>query len=498
MVLLAAACVTGGGGARRFPQADHKIPAESAFREDAQRADYREARSYEARGQQALSSGNADEARKELAEAAKRYADFDDRYAATEHRIPIAYHAAELFLYAQRFHEAAQQADRAATDEHASPRTKAMGSYLAAQAWLGAANQDVKAGTLEPFKIVYQDQRKTPLAPRTPPGAWGRFVGSADRYLESAAADPLERRSPPPSRLALIAAEVEYAFDNVQDAQRRLAVVIDRWPAEGDVVEDAVPIYLQTFLALGDRAGHEAAIRKTLGVVEAEAARATDPKQRESFAKVKQLLARAQVSAGFGPAQKLLEEGKPAEAAQAFEQLAAIPGAGAEAATALHNAALAWDRANEPAKAAGIRERILKEFPESKLAADSALQLASAASKRGDHAEAARRYGEFLKRWKADPNRCVALQNVAAELDLAKRPAEAAEAYLAFGTEHACVKADPNFSARADYRAGVLFTGEGKKAKAKEAFQAAASVKGVTDAVAKSQVEDAKNRLKGL
>lgn len=509
-VLLAAACATGGGagGTRsvndRFQQADQKMPGESSFPEDSERAYYKEARNYEARGEQALSSGNADQARAELGEAAKRYAEFKDRFGASEYQIPIAYHAAELFLYAQQFQQAAQQADRAAADQYAAPKTKAMGSHLAAQAWLNAANQDVKAGTLEPIKIVYLEQRKGPLAPRPPPGAWGRFVGSADKYLENAPADPelqrpaSERRLLPPSRLALIAAEVEYAFDNMEDAQRRFAVILDRWPSEGDVLEDAVPIYLQTFLVLGDHAGYQAALQKTRATVDAEAQKAKDPKEKEAFAKVKEAIARAEASAGFGQAQKLLEQGKPAEAAQAFEQLATTSGAGSDAATALHNAALAWDKANEPAKATATRQRILTEFPDAKVAPNNVLLLATAASKKGDHADAAKLYGEFLRRWPDNANRCVALQNVAAELDQAKKTADAAEGYLSFGTDAGCAKTDPNFSARALYRAGVLFTGERKKGKAKDAFQAAASVQGVTDTVAKSQVDDAKKRLKGL
>ena len=90
------------------------------------------------------------------------------------------------------------------------------------------------------------------------------------------------------------------------------------------------------------------------------------------------------------------------------------------------------------------------------------------------------------------------LREVVAELDQAGKASEAAEGYLTFGRDASCGKADANFTARALYRAGVLFFGEKKKAKAKEAFEAASKVQGVTDTVAKSQVEDAKKRLKGL
>ncbi|HSN90599.1 MAG TPA: hypothetical protein VLS93_05185, partial [Anaeromyxobacteraceae bacterium] len=74
--------------------------------------------------------------------------------------------------------------------------------------------------------------------------------------------------------------------------------------------------------------------------------------------------------------------------------------------------------------------------------------------------------------------------------------AEAAPRYLTFGTDPACAKEDPNTTAMALYRAGTLFQGAKQKARALEAFTAASKVQGVTDDVARSQVEDAKKRVR--
>jgi TolA-binding protein len=505
---LLAACATAGPARsveERFFQADQKMPDASAMSDDAERSYYIEGRNAEQRGLAAQHAGNQDQMRAELGDAAQRFVEMLNKFAANDYQIPIRYHAAELFLFAYKFEPAGEEADKVTVDPHANAKSKAMGSHLAAEAWLNAANQAVKAGKLDPVKIVYQDQRKGPPSPRPPPGAWGRFVGSTDRYLASMDADPDlqrpasdRRRAVTPARLALIAAEVEYAFDNIEDAQRRFAALIDRWPGEAETLEDAVPIYLQTFLALNDGPGYQAAVAKVKALVDAEGKKATEPRAQAAYAKLKDSLGRAETTNRFADAQRLLEAGKSTEAAQAFEALAAGPGIGSEAAIALHNAALAWDRAKEPAKAAALRARILKEFPDAKVAPDAELKLAEAASKRGEHGEASRLYAEFLQKWKDHPNRCVALQNIAAELDLAKQPLDAAEGYLVFGKDAGCAKADPNFAARALYRSGVLFATAKKNAKAKEAFGAAAALPGVTDTVAKSQVDDAKSRLKGL
>jgi tetratricopeptide (TPR) repeat protein len=502
---LAAACATGGGGKgtrnERFYQATYKLPTESQL-DDAERGMIRDARTHFERGLVAQQSGNIDQARAEWNTAADGYVQFADQFQSSEWRMPVRYRAAELYMQAQQFERAAEQAHKVMADPQADASTKAVSARLAAGAWLNAANQKVKANQLEPIKLANADQRRgQALQPRVPPGEWKRFVDAADTYLANLDADPeakkpaAERRGGlPPAQLALIAAEVEYAFDNMDDARRRFADILNRWPDEGEVLESAVPLYLQTFLFANDTQGYQAEVVRIRQLVQERGQKATDPKQKESYGKVMEALSRAEAGTQFAAAQKLLDEGKAAEAAQAFEDLASDPQVG-DAANALHNAAVAWDKAAKPDRAAELRERILKEHGDTKVAPNNMLLLAVYKSKKNDHAGAAKMYEEFIQRHPDSPNRCVALQNVASELDMAKRTAQAAERYVAFGTDEKCATADPNVAARALYRAGRLYEGAKQKAKAKEAYAAAVGMKGVTDTVAKSQVDDAKRRI---
>jgi TolA-binding protein len=503
-----AACATGGGGtgggrSERFRQADAKLPAESEL-DDAERGKLRDASNHYKLGFVAQDSGNLDQARAEWIAAAEGYADFADKFTSSEYRLPIRMRAAELFFQSLQFERAAEQAQKIVVDPQAKDISKALGSRLASQAWLNAANQKVKAGQLEPIKLANADQRRgDKLSPRVPPGEWKRFVDATDTYLPLIDADPdskkppAERRGIAPSQLALIAAEVEYAFDNMEDARRRFEDILKRWPGEGDVLASAVPLYLQTFLYLDDQEGYQAAVTRVREQVQAEAARATEPKSKEAFAKVLEALGRAEAGTAFAAAQKLLDAGKPDEAAKAFEAVATDP-KGGDVANALHNAAVAWDKAEKPDRAAELRERILKEHADSKVAPNNALLLAVYRSKKNEHAAAAKLYEDFLQRWPDSPNRCVALQNVASELDVAKKIADAAGRYVAFGTDAACAKADPNTAARALYRAGRLFEDAKQRAKAKEAYAASVAVGNVTDTVAKSQIDDAKRRMRRL
>jgi hypothetical protein len=503
---LACATAGGGGGAKRssrFLQADHKVPEANQIDEESQRGYVAEAKVHMDRAVAAQAAGNMDQARAEFAAAADAYAAFVDKFPSTGGRMPMRIRAADFYMFGQLPEKAAAQAQKVVADPEANATSRALAAKLAAEGWLSAANAKVRAGQLDPIRPANADQRAgQPLQPRVPPGEWKQFVDATDGLIEALAqpdVKPVESRKGglPPAQLALISAEVEYAFDNMEDAQGRFAKIIEGFPNEGEVLADAVPLYLQTFLYLEDPAGYQAAVDKVRAQIEASAKAATDPKAQAAFAKVQESLGRATAGVQFAEAQKLLEANKPAEAAEAFEKLAADP-RGGDVPNALHNAAVAWDRANQADKAAALRQRIVTEFGDSRVAPNNALLLAVHTSKKGKHLESAKMYEAFIQKYPDSPNRCVALQNHASELDLGKKPVDAAAGYLAFGKDPTCAKENPNTTALALYRSGRLFQDARKRAEAKEAYAAAAALQGVTDAVAKSQVADARARMKKL
>jgi hypothetical protein len=492
-----------GGKRSRFQQADYKAPAPNQIEEESQRGYMNEAQVHIERAEAARSAGNMDQFRAEAAAAADSYAAFIDKFPSELYRMPLRMKAAEFYMYGQQPQKAAEQAEKVILDPEANAQSKALASKLAAEGWLGAANAKVRTNQLEPIRLANVDQRRAQaLQPRTPPGEWKRFVDSTDRLVEALAQPDVKppdasKGGLPPAQLALIAAEVSYSFDNMEDAQRRFATLIEKWPAEAEVLADAVPLYLQTFLYLEDEAGYQAAVDRIRAQVEKSFQATTDAKAKVAYAKIQESLGRATAGVQFAAAQKLLEQGKAAEAAEAFEKIAADPKAG-DVPNALHNAAVAWDKAQQPEKAATLRERIVTEFADSRVAPNNALLLAVYRSKKGEHAASAKLYTEFLAKYPDSANRCVALQNVASELDQAKKRVEAAERYVVFGKDPACAKENANTSALALYRAGRLFQEAKKRPEAKEAYAAAAALQGVTDAVAKSQIEDARRRMKSL
>lgn len=491
LALAAAACATTGKNAPdRFRQAEQGLPAVTELPDGPERAAYAAARTHEAQGDAA--SGEA--ARTEWAQAANGYVALAEKPVVADWRIPLRDHAAALFVRAQRWDRASETAAALAGDPAAKDGSKAAAARFAATAALGAASAQVKAGQLEKLDLGLSGPHKE----RPLPSGWKRVVDTADVYLARAGADPEARRpsaerrpGPSAAELGMAAAEVLYAHGDLDGARKRFEAVFDRWPSDAGALEHAIPLYLATFLARGDRDGHGAAVDRLRDRVAREASKASGP-AKDAFAKVQDLLSRARAGARFGAAEKLLADGKAAEAAQKFEAVAAEPGVG-DPVNALHNGAVAWDRAREPAKAAKVRERILKDHPTAPVAAEDGLSLAAYRSRSGDHLAAGRLYDDFVARWPASPNRCLALRNAASELDVAGRAAEAASRYVAFGRDAACAKAAPDVAARALVRAGSLF-----EAQAKDAYGGATAVPGVADKDARAVVSEAKRRLKRL
>lgn len=509
-LLAAGGCVTassaGQGFDGRAKQADSPLPIATRFYDEGERKLVVEAQERQLEGRKAVEEGNLEKARAAFAAAAERYARFVDTYPASEWRIPFRYKAAEFNLFAQQHERAAVQADKVLAEPASNPVTRAMAAQLAAVAWRGVAAQRIKAGEFESPKLLAVEKRGgVALSPRPPPEPWIRFMAAVDAYVQVWEKHPEVTKRQAERNLALtpwhaelIAAEVDYSCDRMKEAQARLERIVKTWPGEADTMDSAVPLLLQTFLALRDDGGFASAQAEVKGALEGQAAKAVDAKAKATFLKARDEVVALEQWVAFAGAKRLLDEGKFLPAAEGFERFAADHPAAVDAATALYNAATAWDRLEKPEKAVAARETILAKYASSKLAAVTALHLASAASKRGDHDAAARSYGTYIERWPDAPNRCLAMQNLGVELDLQGKKVEAAERYLAFGVDARCAKDRANEAAKALYRGGKLFIEAKLKPRAKEAFQAVTRVEGVTDQATLRLVEDAKRQDKRL
>jgi tetratricopeptide (TPR) repeat protein len=355
------------------------------------------------------------------------------------------------------------------------------------------------------------------------------FVENADIYEQNRDADPTSKLTAEERKvqggtdlgqLQLIAAQVEFGYDNIEDAQKRFARMIEMHPSRIDLLETAVPYYLDTFRILKDPKGLQAAAARVEPAVAAEARKAAEAaaapnateeakKSAAAFAKLATELKEGSTGSDYnqaalvmGRADAMAKGGVAGsvdmyrESAALYEKFAAGNKTSPDAPNALFNAAIAHDKAKDPKKAVAVREQLVKDYPDAKVIQQTLLLLGSNLAASREYAASARYNQEYLKRWPDSPQRCVAMQNLGVALQETKRPADAADVYIKFAGDPGCGGEDPNTTARVLYSAAKMQADAKKPADVKKTLQSLVALKGVTDPVARSYQADAAERLK--
>jgi len=354
------------------------------------------------------------------------------------------------------------------------------------------------------------------------------FVENVDTYSKNFAADPSSKLSAEErassggadrAQLEIIAAQVEFGYDNIEDAQRRFGRLIEENPSRADILETAVPYYLDTFKILNNTQGLDAALARIEPALAAEAKKAAavaaGPGATEEQKKTSATLARLAIelregakggdynaaAAVMSKADILVKEGKSEaigqykEAGALFEKFATENKTSPDAPNALFNAAIAFDKAKDPKKAVELRETLLATYPDAKVAQQTTVLLGGSLAVAREYTASAKYNQEYLTRWPEGPQRCVALHNLGVALQEMKKPAEAAQAYLKFAADPVCAGENPNTTARLLYSAAKMQAEAKKTADVKKTLQALVGLGGVTDPVARSYQADAKERL---
>jgi TolA-binding protein len=538
LLLLIAACATATkvSAGPAVKQADHREPEPKTDRdagEIAQISALEDAYGHMKRAQMARLSGDEDNVRAEDKIAADLLVRFVDRFPSDEYQLVFLRMATERYLGLREWQAAAATAQRIVDSRYASDVSRAIGARLAAGAWQQLAVQEMRTGKIPPLQLLSYEQRKgADPKPQVPAIPWKMYVENADLYVKLAAADPLaklpaeERRAAggaDVAHLQLIAAQVEFGYDNMEDARRRFLALIEQVPSQAEIMETAVPYYLETFRVLKDDAGYDQGLARLQPVFAAQAKTAAEgaaapaateaqKKNAAALAKLDDDLTKRLKGSGYTAAGESLRRGEAAdragkgaeaqalyrEAAAQFERFAEGQADSPDAPNALFNAAIAWDKAKEPKKANADRERLVAKYPDARIVPQALVVLGVGQAREGNQAKAVQAYETYLARWPAGPQHCVALQNLGVALQQSGRKVDAAQRYQQFAADPGCLKDDPNNAAKVLYEAGKLFTEAKKPAEARKAFQALVDLPGVTDVVPRSYQTDAKDRLKKM
>lgn len=477
-------------------------------------------------------SGNVDNAAAEDKIGADYLVNFVNKYTNHRLRIVLLRMASTRYLAAKEWEKGAEAAMRMINDPKAKPVTKAIGAQYASGAWQMVAIQEMRSGKIPMLKLQPSNTRNGAApSPRPVDRPWKLFVEAADVYDANKDADPAAKL-PPAERAArgaaddgqlmLIAAQVEFGYDNIEDAQRRFKKVIETYPGRADLMETAVPYYLDTYRILKNPKGVEAEAGRLEPILTAEAkkaaAAAAEPgataEQKKAAASLDRIateLREGSKGSDYNTAAELMakadaaaKEGKPdaakgyQDAAALFQKFATENKTSADAPSALFNAGVALDKAKEPKKAVAVREALVAGYPDAKVIPQTLLLLGTSLATAKEYPGAVKYLQEYLNRWPESPQRCLAMQNLGVALQESKRGVEAGSVYLKFAADPGCAKEDPNTTARVLYSAARVFHEAKKVPEEKKALQALVAVEGVTEAVAKSYIGDAKDRLKKM
>jgi tetratricopeptide (TPR) repeat protein len=527
ILLSACATATGSLGHAAVLQADHRDPARAEEVDGSGGAEFslaRDALAHLETAQNARRAGNEDQARVEGQAAAEGLVSFVETYPQNGYDLVLLRMASQASLEAHEPELAAQAAERLGKDPRSNDLSRAIAARLSATAWQQAAMKDMRAGKIPPLQLLGFEARKgAQLKPQAPAAPWKSFVDAVDRYAGLAGAPGIAAAlggATDLPQLELVAGQVEFGYDNMQDARRIFLALIERFAALPEIMESAVPYYLETFRILKDDPGYDEALAKVQPIIAAEARRARDAaaasgageaqqKAAAAFGKLDDDLSRRLRGSDYSAAAALLRKGEVAEkagkgnealghykeAAALFEKFTADNPDSPDAPNALYNAAVAWDKAKDRKKAIAEREKLVQAYPDAKIVPQALVRLGVGLAVDGNNAAAAKAYETYLARWPDGPQHCIALQNLGvAQQNLGKK-LEASERYEQFAADASCVKEDLNNAARVLYEAGKLLTEAKRIADAKKVFQDLVALQGVSSATEKAYQADARDRL---
>ncbi|HTP49246.1 MAG TPA: tetratricopeptide repeat protein [Anaeromyxobacteraceae bacterium] len=528
LLALLAACATTAGSSRSagLLQADSRDPARAEEvdpSEGSEASSAKEALAHLDRAQRARQSGNDDQAAAEYKASADLFVAFADKYPANRYRLVFLRMASQAYLDGRDADSAARVAQRLGSDPQSSDVSKAVAARLLATADQQIAIREMRAGKIPPLQLVGFEARKgAELRPQPLPAPWKTFVDAVDGYARLAAAPAAAAAGAgaelPP--LQLVAAQVQFGYDNMEDARRRFWALIQQAPGQAEVMESTVPYYLETYRVEKDDPGYDEALARVQPVMAAQAKKArevadlpgaTEPQKKAAavFAKLDDDLTRRLRGADYSAASALLRKGEAAEkagkaaeglarykeAAALFEKFAAENRDSPDAPNALYNAAVAWDKAKDNKKAIAEREKLVATYPDAKIVPQALVRLGVGMALEGNNAGAAKSYETYLSRWPDGPQHCIALQNLGVALQTLGKRAEASQRYEQFAADPSCVKEDPNNAARVLYEAGKLLVEAKRPQDAKRIFQDLVDLQGVSGTPEKAYQADARDRL---
>ncbi len=357
--------------------------------------------------------------------ASDSYKDYLGRYPHDRNAYELGYYLAETYYYSLRFEEAVKQYENT-RDSTAGSKYRAESALNAVYSYEKILEDAQNKGTLEKREIA-AGNRDPNKKSEDIPTLRKAYIASIDKFLNGG-----EQHDMAPA-FGYRAGEIFYAYGQYDEGVKRFRTVVEKYP-ESEAARFAANLILDDLLA-----------RKDWKTAAETAAAFSEKKvgggEVDEFRKI-------QGGARFNIAKETLEGGaKKMDDGQIQDGIAMLE-SGAEqylklldedpkrefADVMMYNAALSFEKARRPIRAAGLYERLYQEYPTSEYAPEAMFRVANKSEQAFNFEKAVTTYLALVKKYPTTERRPDAQINAALALEGQQQYERAAQEFERYAT----------------------------------------------------------------
>jgi TolA-binding protein len=357
--------------------------------------------------------------------ASTSYEDYLSRYPHDRNAYELGFYLAETYYYSLRFDEAVKQYERT-RDSTAGSRYRAESALNAVYSYEKIIEAAQETGAIERRAISAGGPRES-REPETIPPLREAYIAAIDKFLTGGA----EHEMAP--AFGYRAGEVYYAYAHYDEAVRRFRLVVEKFPGS-EAARFAANFILDDLLARKDWKGAaETAAAFSKGKVGGDDVEVFQKIQggarfniaRETLESGAKMMDDGRITDGIA----MLESG-----AEQYLQLLAEDPKREFADVMMYNAALSFEKARRPLRAASLYERLYEEYPTSEYAPEAMFRVANKNEQAFNFDKAVATYLKLVQKYPSSERRADAQINAALALEGQQKYAEAAAEFERYAT----------------------------------------------------------------
>lgn len=366
--------------------------------------------------QRLRAQGDAARSKAQYRAAAAAYRDYLDRFPRSTRSYDFKFYLAETLYYSDQFEKAAEQYAlvRDSTVDNKHLETAALFAVISHERLIEGLEE---SGQLPKLSVMTASERAgKPIAPKELPPPREELVEASDRFVE------LAPKSDNVAAIAYRAAEEYYKHDRFDEARERFERIVSRYP-DSEVARFAANLIIESYLAVED---WDRVNEWSGRLIELAGG---DEKKGAPRNELAESLQDVRLKAQFKIAERLNQENKFEEAADAYVKLVDANPKSEVADKALFNAAIAYEKVNRFDTASKIYQRVVDDYPGSDLAPRALFRVGINADKGFDFQAAVAAYERLVNDYPRSDDRADALYNMAVVFENMQRYGKAADAY---------------------------------------------------------------------